>query len=143
MSNKLPSGIRFLFRTYLIGLVFFVFLRFILFFLNLHSASQIPFAIIINSFITGFEFDTVMICYFISLPAVLYFISSLLNSEKINRPIYYFILFIFSISFLIAAADIPWFQYQQTRITVAALQWTNTPLMMFKIVFTDYRNYIY
>ena len=143
MINKFPAPIRFIFQTYLYGLFFFSFLRGLLFLLNSSSASDIPSSVIAYSFLTGWQFDTVINGYGLALPLVVYFILSFFQKQNklVNKIVFGFLLFYYSFCLFILCADIPWFEHQQTRLTVAAMQWTNTPGMMLRFVFEDPRNY--
>ena len=143
MINKFPAPIRFIFQTYLYGLFFFSFLRGLLLLLNSSSAADIPSSVIAYSFLTGWQFDTVINGYGLALPLVIYFILSFFQKQNklVNKIVFGFLIFYYSFCLFILCADIPWFEHQQTRLTVAAMQWTNTPGMMLRFVFEDPRNY--
>jgi phosphoglycerol transferase MdoB-like AlkP superfamily enzyme len=145
MLKKFPAPIRFIFLTYFCGLLFFSFFRLILFLLNINSAADIPSSVIAYSFVTGWKFDTVINGYGLALSLVVYFLLSFSQKQNklVNKIVFGFLIFFYSFCFFILSADIPWFEHQQTRLTVAAMQWTNTPGMMLRFVFEDPRNYPY
>jgi len=141
--KKLPQHLQFILSVYFTGMILFSLLRIILVLFHFSEIKSIPFTYIFQSMIIGLRFDTVVSCYFLAIPTVLFFLllffkKRLLIPEKI---IFGFIILIYSVAFFISCADIPWFNHQQTRLTVAALQWTNTPAMMLKIIFEDIQNY--
>ncbi len=145
MLKKIPSPLRFIFQTYLWGILFFSFFRIALFLLHYKSAAGIPNEVIARSFLTGLQFDTVVSGYLLALPVLIFFILSFFKNgfRFTSKIIFVYIILFYSLSFLIICADVPWFEHQQTRFTIAAMQWTNTPGMMMQFVFADIRNYPY
>jgi phosphoglycerol transferase MdoB-like AlkP superfamily enzyme len=145
MFKKIPASLRFLIQVYLCGIIFFTFLRIILVLFNLKAISEIPFSEIIYSFLIGFRFDTVISGYILAIPLVIFFITSLFrkNLNLINQFVFIFLIIFYSFCLLIICSDIPWFEHQQTRLTVSALQWSNTPGMMLSFIFTDLHNYFF
>ncbi len=145
MFRKIPAPIRFILVTYLCGIIFFTSLRLLLFLLHLSASGEIPAFVILNSFLIGLQFDTVVSGYILAIPLVIYFFTSLFvePGNYLNRIIFWFIFLLYSLSFIVICADIQWFNHQQTRITTAALEWTESPGMMFGIIFKDPLNYPY
>jgi phosphoglycerol transferase MdoB-like AlkP superfamily enzyme len=145
LFRRLPAQLRFILYTYLAGMLVFTFLRVVLIFANYHSTKEVPADVILQALLMGFRFDTVISGYFLILPLVLFFFSSFSSKEFkwLEQFASWFLIVIYSIGFFIACADIPWYAQFETRLTVAALHWTNTPSMMLKIIFQDVRNYPY
>src|SRR5690349_20039134 len=129
--KNLPSFIKFLIKTYLLCMVYFTVLRLILMMLNYSALQNVPFYYTIKAHQFGLGFDTLIICYIILLPFALQFLFSFTRKSFpwLNKFSLFFISALFILSLLISCSDMPWFQHQQTRITTAALQWTNSPAM--------------
>jgi phosphoglycerol transferase MdoB-like AlkP superfamily enzyme len=138
-----PTQLRFILFTYLAGMAVFTLLRAVLIFANYSLAKQVPFDIMVQALLMGLRFDTVISGYFLILPLLLFFLFSFLKRKPrwLERFVFLFLMTVYSIGFFIVCADIPWYRQFQTRITAAALNWTNTPSMMLKIIFQDVRNY--
>lgn len=141
--KKLPQHLQFIVLVYLSGMIIFSILRLLLFLLHFNEIKTIPSEYIFQSMVWGFRFDTVINGYFLALPLFLFFISDFFRRRfpVFEKTIFIFICTIYSIGFFVVCADIPWFNHQQTRLTIVALQWTDTPMMMLKIVFEDIQNY--
>ncbi len=141
--KKIPPPVKFIFLIYLTGVIVFSLLRLILLLLNLHLTSDIPLAILIKSFIIGISFDISVTGYLTIIPLICFFFYFIFKRNASLRPkiVITLLLFLFACSFFIACSDIPWFNHQQKRITISALQWTNSPVMMMKYIFTDSGNY--
>ena len=145
MFKKIPPQIRFIASAYLCGIIFFTLLRLSLLLINYKYAAAIPLKFIWKSFIIGLGFDTVISGYILIIPLIIYFIFSFLRKDFriLDRIIFVFIVLCYSLSLTIICCDIPWFLHQHTRLTIAALQWTDTPVMMLGIMFGDIKNYPY
>jgi hypothetical protein len=106
---------------------------------------HVPRYYIIRAFQIGLGFDTLIICYLLGIPFILYFLQSfrLKTHALTDHIVFGFIVVAFSICLFIESADLPWFAHQQTRLTTASMQWTNTPAIMLGIVFQDAGNYPY
>jgi phosphoglycerol transferase MdoB-like AlkP superfamily enzyme len=143
LLSRLPARLRFILYTYLAGLVVFTLLRVLLIFSNYYSAQQVPFDVMLQAMLMGLRFDTVISGYILILPLILFFLFSFSNKRLhlLNKFIFYFLYLIYVIAFFTCCADIPWFAHDETRLTVAALHWTDTPGMMLNFIFQDVNNY--
>ena len=93
----------------------------------------------VTAFLMGIRFDFVMVSYFLILPSLILFI---LSFSKKGSPIIYSIIFwfiniLFGLSFLICAADIPYFEYFYSRFSIVAFQWLESPKIMFEMIFEE------
>ncbi len=125
------------------GMIVFSLLRILLFIFHFNEIKTIPSRYVLQAFVLGIRFDAVISGYFLAIPLVLFFLFSFFKRRIIflEKIIFAFIFLIYAVGIFIVCADIPWFNHQQTRLTVASLQWTNTPGMMIKIIFEDIQNY--
>jgi phosphoglycerol transferase MdoB-like AlkP superfamily enzyme len=141
---KIPAHVRFTVMVYLLGMFVFSLLRILLFVLN-YGTNNIPLPIIFTSFYRGLGFDTVIAGYILIIPLFSYFIASLVGKENVwlDRIVFTYTCLLFSISFFIGCADFPWYVHEQTRLSMAALQWTDSPYIMLGIMFGDKSHYPY
>lgn len=143
--SKIPRPLSFLFITYLSGILVFFLFRLIFIAVNINALKEIPPQEILYALFMGFRFDTVISGYILLVPTFLFLISELIRGTKnfVMRVSFIWIYVFYLVAFFICAADLPYFLQFNSRITVAALNWTDTPAMMLKIVFQDIRNYPY
>lgn len=124
---KINRSIPFLFKIYLLVLSIFSVFRMILF---LTELGRINFATtelltIVQSFIMGVRFDIVMSGYILILPAFVFLMLDLFHqrSKLVENIFFYWIFILFTISFVIAAADIPYFNQFYDRFSIGAFEW--------------------
>ncbi len=144
---QLPNSIKFIFLHYLLGLAFFSLFRLLMVGINLSHLSFIDhhYTLIAEALWMGFRFDTVVCCYFLSLPALVLFITELLNLpvRRIQKPVSIFIQFLFGIAWLLASADLPYFKNYNNRINLSILNWMDHPMFVFKMIFQESSFFIY
>lgn len=82
---------------------------------------------IIQSFIMGLRFDVVISGYILLFPALVILIKGIVNvrNRLIFQILFYWIFVFFSMSFLIAAADIPYFNQFFERFSIGAFEWVD------------------
>ena len=97
----IPFHIRYLIKIYLLGIAFFTFFRFVLFFLNISEVSRIekPIWIFIQSFWIGFRFDTAISGYLLIIPYLLLTIHSLYPQKIIYNITNLYIGIAYSVAF--------------------------------------------
>ena len=128
-------------KIYLLVLSIFFTFRLILFVLEMSRLSFASETIknIFISFFTGLRFDLVVTGYVMFLPILVLLILDLLKKESkiILKIIYYWILILFSVEFLISAADIPYFQQFFSRFSIGAFEWADSPLFVLKMIIEE------
>ena len=114
-------------KTYLLVLTIFSIFRGILF---LSEISRIDFSVvetstILQAFFMGIRFDTVITGYFMSVPAIVLLACETLNysNEKLRKAMFYWIFVLFTLTFIISAADIPYFNQFYDRFSIGAFEW--------------------
>ncbi len=128
-----------LLKTYGLAVsVFFIF-RLILFFSQLNAAAEEDFLTIVQAFVMGIRFDIVVSGYILSLPAVLMFIFEIihLQSKRINSILFYLIFILFTITFGICAADIPYFMQFNDRFSIGAFEWFDNIGFVFSMIIQE------
>lgn len=148
MFKRLPAHISLFIKVYVSTLVIYTLFRFILFTTELGRLDEATAAAIIRAFLIGIRFDSVIISYIISLPFALLFLLSLFRVQGSIRSVIvgfskYYLIVLFSVSFLIGAADIPYFNQFFKRFSVAAFQWLDSPLFMLKMIFGEIRYWVF
>ena len=149
-----PVHIRFILSIYFIGILMFTVFRGILFFVNYQQINTITSEkvyIIIQAFIMGLRFDTVISGYILILPLVLLsIVSAFLKPGQNPFTRFYFssvlaifIGLLYSVSFLISAIDIPFFNQFFARLNSMALAWLDTPDFVFKMIFQEVSYWVY
>jgi phosphoglycerol transferase MdoB-like AlkP superfamily enzyme len=146
LNKNRALHIAIIFRIYLLAcFVFFVF-RLLALFVNFFRLESIEenerISVLIKSFVIGWRFDTVISCYVIALPFLLLWIAMYLQRRwrKLFRKISFWTITLgFTFSFFICAIDIPYFQHFFSRLSVAAFQWTESPLFVMKMTVQEPR----
>jgi len=127
-------------------LMFFIF-RFILFLTGMDNVASLSGSLpdIGRAFLMGIRFDVVISGYLLLLPYLVLTVLSLLNKRThlIYRIVFYFVFLTFTFSFIICAADIPYFNQFFSRITIAAFQWADNPVFVLGMVIEEPRYWIY
>jgi len=127
-------------------LMFFIF-RFILFLTGIENIGSLSDSLpdIVQAFIMGVRFDVVISGYLLAIPYLALTLVSLLNKRThlVYRIVFYFVFLTFTLSFIICAADIPYFNQFFSRITIAAFQWADNPVFVLGMVIEEPRYWIY
>ncbi len=114
-------------KTYFLVLTVFFAFRFILFLTETDriNFNEVSFLTIAQAFIMGVRFDIVISGYILFIPALLLFTLDISNksSAVIQKILFYWIFILFSLSFAIAAADIPYFNHFYSRFSIGAFEW--------------------
>ena len=122
--------------AYLAGLAIFTVHRLVLFHAVRDRARDIPTGVLLRAFWMGARFDTVVSCYLLFLPLVVLTLAAALGlrSRSWGRHAGTLLGLGYGMAFFAGAADIPFFEYFFSRLTVASLTWTETPGFMLKTV---------
>jgi phosphoglycerol transferase MdoB-like AlkP superfamily enzyme len=129
------------FYTYLLVLGVFSIFRFVLFLTELDRISLTDDSIttIILSFIMGVRFDIVISGYILLIPVLVLFILDIVNWKPrfILTVLFYWIFILFSISFLVAGADIPYFNKFFSRFSIGAFEWMDNAGFVFNMLIQE------
>jgi len=145
--HRFPRHILFIVAVYATGICFLTLFRLLLVLTNLQQIPAVPdkFSLLAQSFVMGFRFDTVVSGYALALPLITLTIISLVGwrDERIYRIMSWLLVALHTPLFLAGAADIPYFRYYFSRLTVASLNWMDAPAFMVKMVFGEIRYFVY
>ncbi len=142
ISEYIPKSIKLIFNVYILGLVLFTIFRTFLYFSANEHAADVSITTLLKAFFMGFRFDTVISGYLITLPFLILFIFSIFKftSRVIKISIFTFIFTLYSISFMICAMDIKFFEQFFMRFNVMAFEWFDSFEFVVKMVFQDLEN---
>ncbi|MBI5326029.1 MAG: sulfatase-like hydrolase/transferase [Ignavibacteriae bacterium] len=140
------NNIKLIFQIYLVAIAVFSCFRLILFFTEIDKAGSLSenYLLILQAFIMGLRFDTVISCYILVLPFLILSVMFIINRKNqiIEEFTFYYILLSFSIAFFLCAVDIPFFNQFFSRLSVTALEWADSPVFVLKMVFQEIRYWI-
>ena len=140
-----PPEIIYLIRVYFSGIIAFTVFRLVLLIAEYNHAAGISKSLIAQAFLIGLRFDTVVCCYILAIPALLLIVNLFLRKTgtilfRISNVI---LILFFTIAFIIACADILYFDHFLTRVTISVLSWTHNPGFMFQMVYQNWINYVF
>lgn len=93
-------------------------------------------AMVLKSFLIGLQFDSVVLAYTLSIPAILLFFHYMLNLQGriITKTIIIYATIVFPLLFFTAIADIPYFKFFGNRLSESSFQWMGNPGMVFGLI---------
>jgi phosphoglycerol transferase MdoB-like AlkP superfamily enzyme len=131
----------FIFRSYLLSITIFFVYRLLLFFLEISriSWSQESIVNVLKSFVMGIRFDIVISGYILFIPIFILLVGYIFGKQlkQLHKLLFYWIFILFSLSFVISSADIPYFQQFFTRFSVGAFEWIDSPAFVFKMLLEE------
>lgn len=132
-------------KLYVISILVFSIFRFVLFVTEIDRVSEDGMSNILKAFIMGVRFDIVISGYLLLLPVIILLVLDILKirNEATLKSIFIFIFTLFSISFLICAADIPYFNQFFSRFSVTAFEWMDSPAFVFKMIFQEPKYFLF
>ncbi len=136
VSFTVPNPIKACLRFYFFALLFFSFFRVILFFNEFNRLGEASIFDILQAFIVGVRFDITISSYILILPYLILTISYYfqLNIKYIKPIIKYLVFLLFTLSFLVCSADIPYFNQFFSRLTLMAFEWMDNPVFVLKMI---------
>jgi|TARA_B100000795_G_C22804731_1_gene444087 phosphoglycerol transferase MdoB-like AlkP superfamily enzyme len=128
-------------KTYLLVLIIFSIFRGILF---LSEISRVDFSVvetstILQAFFMGVRFDIVITGYFMSVPAIVLLFCETIHytNEKLRKGMFYWIFVMFTFTFIVAAADIPYFNQFYDRFSIGAFEWFDNLGFVFSMILQE------
>lgn len=136
----MPKQLKFLLSIYLLGIIVFTALRFVLLVQNNHYLTEIvnPTDLIYKSLLIGLQYDTVTMCYILTLPLLLFIVTTYTKKANwLNSFNLTFLNITFQLALIIAVADIPYFKHNFSRFDIAALNWIGNPKEMVLMIVSE------
>jgi len=148
MNKKIKLGaMELIARIYILVLSLFFVLRTILFYTGIDrlDLSKEPLSNVFHAFIMGIRFDIVISGYILFFPALFLLIFEIFNLNKriIKKIVFYWTLILFSISFMIGASDIPYFNQFFSRFSMGAFEWADSPGFVLKMIIEEPKYFVY
>ena len=125
----LPKFVFYPVIVYLFAIVFNFIFRLVFLFSTFNHLKQIPsderFQLLKWAFFMGWRFDTIAVAYCLIIPFLLLVLSLWLKrfEKQIISLVTIVASVLFSVSFMVASADIPYFKYYDTRVNISIFQW--------------------
>ncbi|MBM4166422.1 MAG: LTA synthase family protein [Ignavibacteria bacterium] len=143
--RNIPEFLLFLFLVYVVGMLLFSIPRIIIYFQHYEETKSIPNDILWQSFVVGFRFDSVVSTYILAVPLLVCIIVSLFrwNIVAVQKIILWYLIMLYSLSFFMCAADIPFFNFFNYRLMITATQWFDSPQFVASMIFNDASYYPY
>jgi phosphoglycerol transferase MdoB-like AlkP superfamily enzyme len=141
MKNYRPQKeIIFFILLCIVGIVFFEFFRLVFLLRNFNLADEVPFWVLVESFLVGLRFDMVITCYVI---APFFIVGNMPLFELFSRKLFRNILFIplitlFIIVYFLTLVDIEFFRQFNSRLNYFAVSWLDTPFFVIKMIWEMY-----
>jgi phosphoglycerol transferase MdoB-like AlkP superfamily enzyme len=119
--------------------------RCILLLRHLDEVQSVPADILWNAMLMGFRFDSVISAYIHAVPLLFFIGASFFHwrNRIAEKIILWYLLITYGLALFICAADIPYFEHFNYRITISALQWIDTPGFVLSMIFNDTTYYPY
>ena len=140
-------SIRFILKIYLLALSVFSVFRIILFLSEFDRIDEKEVAIltIIKSFIMGVRFDIVISGYILILPTLIFLTLEVIGfrSKSIKQFFFYWIYILFTISFTVSTADIPYFNQFYDRFSVGAFEWMESYKIVISMIFQEPKYFLF
>ena len=140
------QNIKITLKIYALVLAIFFLFRLVLFLTQVSKlGADSKFSDILYSFFMGVRFDTVIAGYILFFTFLLLSVRFLANihSRLFNGIIFWYTYVMFVLTFLVCAADIPFFDQFYSRFSVTAFEWVESPLFVIKMIFESPSMWIY
>lgn len=139
LPGMIPFHILIIIKLYLWGILFFSIFRFLILISNSHQWIHLTggkFLDLLKALLMGWRFDTVVSGYILAIPLIILLVAALFRFQPawMIRSVIIFSGIMYSISFFMCAADIPYFKHFFNRLNISILLWTDTPNFMMKQV---------
>lgn len=139
--KRIPVFVKITFKLYLLLIAIYFVFRVALLLLNLDRVGETTTWEVIQAFVMGVRFDIVIIGYVISIPTIALTVFSFFGRKnRLFEKIYTIVLTVlFTLTFGVCAADIPYFDQFFDRFNITAFEWISTgdSGFVFKMVFQE------
>ena len=137
-----PAQMRYFFRIYLCSLVCFAFFRVYLAQITWSYAQGMPEkgTYLFKSVLMGIRFDTVVSCFVMLIPALLFTVFNYLKfkNKAVIKTIHYLMMLGFCLALFMCASDIQFFSVFFSRLNAVILDWADTSGITMKVLGTQW-----
>ncbi len=141
------AAVPILIKTYLLTLSIFSIFRFGLYLSERYRIHDAPnkWQDTIYAFFMGLRFDLSLVSYILILPALVLLLAEILGwkSQLLYRLVFICFFVLFTLSFLISAADIPYFSHFFAHFSIGAFAWVDNFDMVSSMIFSEPIFYLY
>jgi len=134
--------IKYLGLVYGVGMVFFTLYRLSLFLVNYKQLAPIPsgrISLVLQAFVMGFRFDTVISGYLLGIPFLVLSLAALAGfyHRYLHQAVTIYLGLLYSLAFAICCVDIPYFGYTNTHLSAVLLNWFNNADFLLKMTIQE------
>ncbi|HLO89885.1 MAG TPA: LTA synthase family protein [Lentimicrobium sp.] len=132
---------------YVLSIAQFLVFRILFFIIGIENIDSISdnSQMIAGAFLMGVRFDIVICGYLLLLPFIILSIIDFTGDYRkiFTKVAFYLVLVLFTIAFLINAADIPYFNQFFSRLSISAFQWFDSPVFVIKMILEEPLYWLY
>ena len=145
--KKYVSFLLYITSVYLVVLLFFGLFRGVLFLSQLEQIGEITnkASLVFRAFGMGLRFDTVIACYVLSVPVVVGFLFSFFRffPKALFKSIHIYACILFSVTLLVCAANIPYFNVFFKNINASIWNWIDEPAFVTDMIAKERSIWLY
>lgn len=136
----LSPQLRYLSLIYLFMLLVFTLFRIIMLFINNTELQSVEDnVLLVKAMMMGLRFDSVIVCYILFLPLIVFFVCAILRvdflkGKKLYKGVHIFISSVLLLAMFVSTVDLPYFKYFFQRFSVQAFEWFDSPKFVFKMI---------
>ena len=146
LAKYIPYFLKYLITVFLLFALIASIGRTILLYKHGHAIPEDGLYWIFQIYLYGFLFDSTISSYLISIPFLILSVIYLagISTEKAIWFLQYVFYALFLVVTVLVVADLPFFEFYNSRLSIGILSWTDSPGLMIKSVFgeDDYYPYI-
>lgn len=134
----------FLISVYFTGILFLFVYRLLLFLLNIDLYYALPddrVLLVLQAFVMGLRFDTVISCYILFIPFLL--LGFLSKTKRLYKIISIYLTLFYGLTFLVCAIDIPFFKQYVTRFNTMVFGFEGDAGFILSMVFEEFSYWIH
>ncbi len=142
---KLPAGLKYLIKNYLLAIAVFAAFRTVLLFVGIKQLSGVPAEDILMAYVNGWRFDTSVTGYLLAIPTILVVAVEMSRLKHIafKRTVFIINSVLMCVGFMVSAADIPYYFVFNARMTSSIFNWFSSPSIVFGYLLENVDYYIY
>lgn len=144
----IPAHLIYFFSLYIVSVALFTLFRLLLLITNTEQLKTFPdsetFTLLSGALMMGLRYDTTVTAYFLALPFLLFSATSFFNKEQaVLSFVHFWSFFWLSLFWLVCSIDIPFYNHFGQRLSTSVFAWTESPMFMLRMVFSEPRFFIF
>lgn len=139
LKNNIPSYALFILKFFLLNILFFFLERLLFYYYNKPTYQfNTDNNLIRKAFLIGVEFDMSVLCWFILIPVVLYFINSFLKNNILQKFTNLLLLIFTGVYHFVGYANMPFYKQFGTHLNKTAFLWNDSPSFALGVIFGSF-----